>query len=560
MNTGKARKLFALLIVFWLLWPPAAKAADVQGPANAGRVEKDRQQLILPPAMPEMQVPEMPDIDAPEGTEQITFVLNHVQFEGVTVFDHQQLEQLYKEYLGTEVTLSTAWKIANALTQQYRENGYFLSRAYVPLQEIEYGIVKIQAVEGYVDNVDYDDKTIERSRIIDDIINSLMAERPLKQQTVENNLLLLNDLPGLSFRAIFQESKNPQTPGAVNLLIVPAHEDGNGFLSFDNYGSRFLGPFEATASYQYDFIPQQETTITVIGAQPISELQYIGISQKAPIFKNFSIIAMASFTKAEPGYNLEFLDVESESTNLGIVLEYDAIRQRDENLTFKLSLDGKNTNTDIVDTALTRDRVRALRFSSTWDINDDWDGRNYANVTFSHGLDILSASQRGEFTNSRFQAAPDFRKIEYYVSRTQAITPDWGAVFASSGQYSPDTLFSSEEFGYGGQNFGRAYDSSEITGDKGVAASVELRFFGLSPYDILSFVPYTFYDIGKVWNNDTGSVGISGSSAGIGVRLQSELGLAGNLSVAKPLTKPASAPQSSDAKNPRYLLQFMYIF
>ena len=47
------------------------------------------------------------------------------------------------------------------------------------------------------------------------------------------------------------------------------------------------------------------------------------------------------------------------------------------------------------------------------------------------------------------------------------------------GQYSAVPLLSSEEFSFGGNVSGRGYDPSEISGDQGVAATIELRYSGL---------------------------------------------------------------------------------
>ena len=60
---------------------------------------------------------------------------------------------------------------------------------------------------------------------------------------------------------------------------------------------------------------------------------------------------------------------------------------------------------------------------------------------------------------------------------------------ALSGQWASGPLYSSEEFGYGGKNFGRAYDQSELTGDHGVAASVEVDYAGWSAGRPMAFTP-----------------------------------------------------------------------
>ena len=80
----------------------------------------------------------------------------------------------------------------------------------------------------------------------------------------------------------------------------------------------------------------------------------------------------------------------------------------------------------------------------------------------------------------------------------QGVTPNWSLFAAASGQVASGPLYSSEQFGYGGQAFGRAYDASEITGDHAVAASLGMRYSGIDPMHGVRLMPYGFYDMGRV--------------------------------------------------------------
>ena len=249
--------------------------------------------------------------------------------------------------------------------------------------------------------------------------------------------------------------------------------------------------------------------------------------------------------------------MESDSTFLGASVGYQWIRQRQENLALKLTVDGRNSDTDLLSTPFTRDHVRAVRANAVYDVVDDWQGYNIANVTVSQGLDILGSSQKGDLNLSRAEAKPDFTKAEIALTRLQGISPDWSLLMAASGQVASGPLYSVEEFGYGGQAFGRAFDSSEITGDHGVNGSLELRYDGLKPWPSVTLQPYTFYDIGKVWNDDAGQAAQqSGSSAGIGLRTSSDIGLSGNVGLAWPLTRSIGTPIYGQGKDdPRIMLQ-----
>jgi hemolysin activation/secretion protein len=180
---------------------------------------------------------------------------------------------------------------------------------------------------------------------------------------------------------------------------------------------------------------------------------------------------MARIRRAAPGYTLKPEEIKSTSTTLGMGVSYSIIRQRQENLTGRAAFDWQDTSSNILGTPLTRDAIRVLQFGLNYQIADAWNGQNGLSGTFSHGVDTLAASQPGQLNLSRAGATPDFAKFNLDVSRLQGLTESWAVFAAASGQLATDPLYSSEQFGYGGQAFGRAYDNSEITGDEGIDVS-----------------------------------------------------------------------------------------
>jgi len=148
------------------------------------------------------------------------------------------------------------------------------------------------------------------------------------------------------------------------------------------------------------------------------------------------------------------------------------------------------------------------------------------------------------------------------LTRLQGIIQDWSLLMTAAFQRASGPLYSVEEFGYGGQAFGRAYDSSEISGDHGAAGSLELRYDGWNNLQPVSISPYAFYDIGVVWNDDTSQAKReSGASAGFGVRVSSDIGITGNIGIAFPLTRENETPvYGQNAEQPRIMLQISQSF
>ena len=127
------------------------------------------------------------------------------------------------------------------------------------------------------------------------------------------------------------------------------------------------------------------------------------------------------------------------------------------------------------------------------------------------------------------------------------------------GQVALQPLPAAEEFALGGTRFGRAYDPGVITGEHGLALSLELGYdmpLGGDLYDDLSpFIqrvrPYIPYDSGKAWDDDTSaSQGLaqSLSSAGVGLRMQFAYGVNLTLEYARPLTRTPDTEGDKDGR------------
>ena len=539
-------------------------AETLPGAADVGRI-KPEEKIVVPDRSQDQQltVPAvLPSAPIPEAAKTIHFTLKSVDIEGMTAFTREQMADVYAPYIGKEVSLDVVWTIAGMITERYRNAGYFLSRAYVPQQHIKDGSITIKVIEGYIGKVELPDD-VNGHRVVQEYIERLMAEKPVLADEVESFLLRMNDLPGYSFRAVLAPLEDKgEEEAAVKLTLVPTKKGGKGSISFDNFSSRYLGPNELSASYSTSLLPLQQTTVSGLSSLPWDKLRYGTIDHTVVIFPDISLELNGGVTKAHPGYTLQVDDIGSLATSESVSLNYQWIRQRQENLALKVTLDSRDVTSDIADTPLTRDHIRALRAGATYDISDGWRGYNIAAVTISRGIDALGSSQKDDLDLSRAGALSDFTKAELSLSRLQGITNDWSLLAAASSQLASGVLYSSEQFGYGGQAFGRAYDASEITGDDGISGSLELRYGGISGWQQLHLQPYGFYDIGEVWNESVGQPKReSGASAGLGLRFLTDWHQSGNLGLAWPLTRTITAPVYGESEHgPRIALQMTQEF
>jgi len=128
-------------------------AQEVPGQIDPGRIEKRFEKPPVPKSTLEPVVPSEPEAVPPEDLEKIKFVLTGTVIEGSTVYTDSDFLPLYEKYLNTQVSLADVYRIAEAITARYRNDGYILSRTVVPPQRIQNGMVRITVIEGFIDSI-----------------------------------------------------------------------------------------------------------------------------------------------------------------------------------------------------------------------------------------------------------------------------------------------------------------------------------------------------------------------------------------------------------------------
>ena len=196
---------------------------------------------------------------------------------------------------------------------------------------------------------------------------------------------------------------------------------------------------------------------------------------------------------------------------------------------------------DILSSPFNNDRLRGVRVKADADIADSLQGVNQFNVTFSHGIDGLGSTGNDNPLASRAAGRVAFSKIEGTISRTQPLPARFSAYGSLTGQYAGTSLLSSEQCGYGGRFFGRAFDPSAILGDHCWQALGELRYDLPATAQIQQMQFYGFSDYGKVLTREPAAgtdASAHGASAGAGLRLTLLEDLSTDLQAAKAVAGP----------------------
>ena len=558
------RRGFALLL-FLLLFAPPARGQTVPASVEPSRVQNQLAPVALPPppAGP-AAVASGPAAAAPDGADKIRLVLKKVIIEDMTVYWSSQTEPLYDRLIGHEITLADVFGIAAALTAKYRNDGYILTQAIVPPQTIEGGVVRLKVVEGYVDKVKFEGAAPGSRAWLEEFGERIKATRPLTAKALERYMLLLNDLPGMTARAVLAPA---EAQGASDLTIIVSQKPVSLFAETDNRGSRFIGPLQGVAGAQVNNALGLHEGISVTAAVapdgwPDRELSYGAVSWQQPLdHEGTRLTVSGSIGDTHPGFTLSPFDVVGIARAFTIQLQHAFLRSRNMSFTGSAKFDYLDSNrSDNLGLPPTEDRLRVLRAGGTLQVADSLGGADTATAELSQGLNVFNASRPGDPNMTHPRANPQFFKATLEASRLQHLAGFWSLYTAASGQKASGQLLASEQFGVGGATYGSAYDASEITGDDGIAARVELRADNAFRTPLPMLQLYGFYDVGQVWDpgNSVAQDRIrSIASAGVGFRASLTDRISAGFEAAKPLTRPVA---TENDKEMRYfgMLTFRY--
>ena len=504
--------------------------------------------------------PPPPEATPPANADQVRFVLSRVTIDGAMALSAESFAGLYAPRIGQTVTLAELYQWADAITRRYREAGYVLSRAVVPAQKISGGAIHIAVVEGFVDQVIVQGDT---SPTLVAYGERLKRSRPLKADDLERYLLLANELAGVSVRSVLEPS--PTVPGASTLTLVATEKAVDATVELDNRGTRYIGPWQGYTSVGFNDVLglNERTAVRYAATSDPRELAYLEVSGSAPLDDDgTSALVTLNRARAAPGYTLADLGAHTTGEGILVGVKHEFIRRRSEDLTLGLNFDYRDGTTLLKQVRpelapSSDDKVRALRLNGTYDVADRWNGLNQANFELSHGLPIFNASHFGQSNASRLYGDPEFTKLVVGAARTTPLGGDFALLTAMQGQTAfGSALLSGEQFGLGGGAFGRGYDPSEVTGDDGIAAKLELQWTPNLELGQLRYTQvYAFYDVGEavtqhVRRDGTGQATGSLASAGMGTRLALFDHYTSNIELAKPLTRTVAADRGhGDAKS-----------
>ena len=551
MNCKAALKHAGISIT--ILLAAASAFADVlPGSVMPEQVAKSLTPKPVTPAgvIPQRAIePSSKDAQATTAQEKVKFKLNGIILTGNHVYTTEQLELLYKDKIGKTISVADLFKIVQLITNYYRNNGYILSFASLPPQRSKSGVIKIQIVEGYINNVDVTGTPGGAKCLVEGMGYRMRKCPPINIKTLDSYMLLANEIPNTSVKAVLAPSKTGL--GAADLHLETYHKMMSAYFSYDNYGTRYIGPQQMTGNVaMYSAINSGDSTqFTYTKTPKGGELTFMDLNYNAPFSDDGARWLLGTTrVRTHPLFVLRPTQTDGFSSNIYTSYIYPLIRTRATSMNLTAAFNYLDSNSNIFNTIqLYSDHLRNLDFGTNVNFADRYYGANLIGVNLRKGLPIWgysSDTNQLTATTSRPGGYAAYTKLAAQVSRLQAIKGNVTLLGVAKGQWAFVPLLSSEQYSFGGNPLGRGYDPAELIGDRGASGSLELRYDKGFNYIINTLQFYAFYDIGSVWNilvNSSSLAKVSASSTGLGVRFSMTKYLSGNLMWTQPLTKTVAA-------------------
>jgi hemolysin activation/secretion protein len=537
---------------------------------------------VVPPPTPEVAppavIPPTPlAAPLPEGPPVRVYA---VRVEGITVYPLEAIAPLYSDIIGATVPRARLDAIIEDLQTKYRTDGYILTVVRGEIQSVNgRPVFVLRAIEGYISEVKLDGDIGPAGTLVYEFLEHLTWIRPVNNADLERYLLLAQDIPGISVRAVLRRATEP---GAVELVAQLSRKPFSAFAQYDNLGSNEAGPSEMLLRGAANSFTRFGEQFEAIFYNTFNREQLFG-QVDASAFVGGDGLRLAGYWgrgNSMPGGALAGTGFIGNYTIAGLDLAYPVIRSRRLNLTPDISFDYYDSTVDVnglngQSTQFNSGHLRMLRAGGALDFQDaavaDLPAANLAILKISQGLPGLGASSTSEEPSHQpvLGNRTDFTKLAGELTRVQNLFT-FGDVMTSlkltlGGQYTGDILPPSEKFFCCGLRWSRGYFYGQVTGDRGVGTGAELQFNTgftdvpiLAPNHRLDVQFYGFYDFGRFYNLAPGTFNQTVDSFGIGARSNLTSWLFVDLAGVRRLVSRPNGANTS--KLPEYMLFSRVVF
>lgn len=441
--------------------------------------------------------------------------LDALKVDDATLLDEWEVEVLELPFVGKCINSELVSAVLASASDFYIQRGFITTRAYLPNQNLKDGILRIVIAEGMVE-----DTVVEGNS---EHINLAAAfpvdpEEPLHIRDIEQAVDQLNALPGNDVSMQIIPGNLPQTSG----VVFTNHGDGRpkGSITVNNGGSKATGENVLSVALSAGNVLNLGDVWSVSGTDTMDAKDDYASSRALSIafphgYNTYGITASNTKYQTTLTFPNTGTVLSSNGATQGVSLSAQRLVFRDQGTkhTVGTTLSSNATQSYIAGELIgvSSRTTNALKFHSQ--------------SLMGFGNKMLIVSPEVEVGLSEVDNLPAGTNTPVENPQTEYVRyklrVDWSQPFALAGlplewksafnyQYSPNSLYGSQQISIGGLGSVRGFKGVSLAGDRGYYFQNSLSYNqGLTLGSLSGDMKYTFgYDLGEV------SSGLSGAYVG----------------------------------------------
>lgn len=442
-------------------WPFAAEAPITPGSVQS-TIDDGKPRVPTTPAQMIFPVQTAPSLHDPRAKR---FQVNAFDMSGNTIFKKRALKRVLERFVDQELNLYDLNKAADAITNFYHQRGYLLARAVIPAQKVSKGVVIIRIVEGRIGKVSFSGNQRHSSHFLEARTGALKPGALVETKKLENTLLLLNDIPGLSAKVVLEPGEEfGDTDANINLT----EKLFSGSVNLNNYGRYETGRNKLELALNLNSPFGWGDQLALSGSSTQHKLvRYWKAGYSLPLNTIGTRVAISSAkTEYEVSGALAALGIHGEVRSSDVTVSHPLQRSRNESQWLTVAAKRSRLTQTALDTPISDNTIKVL--TTTYLLNRIQDDSSVTNVS-------LGLTTNFKKVKSVDQQDAVFARMELDVNYTTPFVKQWDMYLRGDMVHSNSMLPDTEKFSLGGPGSVRAFRPSEVRGDSGYVATVELR-------------------------------------------------------------------------------------
>lgn len=464
---------FFLINMFFCLQNANAQATPAQiqkSILDTNKEEKLREIIDQKKKKPDIE--EEPQKETPLAKEGKKVLVKKISVSGISILPAETINNITASYQNKEVSLRQMEELANLITDAYRKNGYITSRAYLPPQKIENGVLQIRVVEGTTGDIKFEGNRFFKTSLLRKKI-PLQKGEPFDYESLRKGLSRINEQPDRNAKAVLMPGKET---GTTDVLVevkdkLPIHL---GF-DWDTYGSRYIDKdrYRATLTH-YNLTGNDDVFTTQYQLSQREDYTLLSLRYLYPLREDFKLGFFGAHSKISLGKELRALNARGKSKMYSIYTIHSIINSERTSLNVNFGFDYKDVFNFQLGNETSRDRLRIAKAGVDLDISDIY-GRTLIFNEMDFGIpNILGGLETKDPRASRVGSGGKFFKDTINLLRLQKLPFDMTALWKNQMQLTNNTMTATEQFQIGGIVNVRGYPPAEVVGDMGYSMTWEL--------------------------------------------------------------------------------------